>query len=258
MTTARARRRIRAALAVCGAVAVAATVSGCGDDGDGGPVQKHTFAFSGTKLTIKAGDSGVRVAPGDVKGVHVERQVHGWVVLGHGPDATWRLDGHTLTLDVKCSGFAADCGARQSVLVPRGVAVTVESTNGKVEASGFATPLSVRTDNGSAEARDSSGPVTLRSRNGSVAAYGITGKKVTASSDNGRIHLGFSAVPDRVDVTSRNGGIRVDLPAGHTAYAVDATVRNGSTDIGVPRDGYSTHTVEAHADNGGISVHAAN
>ncbi|WP_234434400.1 DUF4097 family beta strand repeat-containing protein [Streptomyces sp. NRRL F-5126] len=257
MTTARARRRIRAALAVCGAVAVAATVSGCGDDGDGGPVQKHTFAFSGKKLTIKADDSGVQVVPGDVKGVHVKRQVHGWVVFGHGPDATWRLDGHTLTLDVKCSGFAADCGARQSVTVPRDVAVTVESRNGKVKASGFATPLSLRTDNGSAEARNSSGPVTLRSRNGSVAAYGISGKKVTASSDNGRIQLGFSAVPDHVDATSRNGSVRIDLPAGHTAYAVDATVRNGSTRIGVPRDGSSTHTVKAHSDNGGISVRAA-
>ncbi|WP_345642898.1 DUF4097 family beta strand repeat-containing protein [Streptomyces tremellae] len=250
--------RARAVLALCGAVAVGATATACGSDVSHAPVREHTFAFSGRKLTVDADDSGVRVVPGDVTGVRVRRQVGGWVFLGSGPDASWRLAGDTLTLRVTCSGLAADCDARHTVTVPRDVAVTVRSGNGAVTASGFRTAVSVRTSNGSAEVRDSSGPVSLSSRNGSVTGTGLTGGKATARSSNGAVSLGFSTVPDDVEAVSHNGRIRISLPKGRTAYAVDAGSGNGRTDVGVPRDDASPHAVKAHAANGGVSVRAAN
>lgn len=257
-TAARPRKRARAVLAVCGAVTIAATVGACGTGPSDAPVQKHTFAFTGKKLTIDADNSRVQVVPGDVTGVHVRRQVGGWVFLGTGPTASWRLDGDTLRLKLKCSGLASDCDARHTVTVPRDVAVTVTSGNGSVTASGFTTAVSVRTSNGSAEVKDSSGPVSMNSDNGSVTALGITGKKVSAGSSNGSVRLGFSAVPDDVEAVTHNGQIRISLPKGHTAYAVDAASRNGHADIGVPRDDASPYSVKAHASNGGISVRAAN
>ncbi|WP_329458078.1 DUF4097 family beta strand repeat-containing protein [Streptomyces sp. NBC_01497] len=239
-------------------MAIAATVGACGADPSSAPVQKHTFAFTGKKLTIDADDSGVQVVPGDVTGVHVQRQVEGWVFLGTGPKATWELDGDTLKLKVKCSGLATDCSALHKVTVPRDVDVTVSSGNGKVTASGFTRSVSLRTSNGDAEVRDSSGPVSLSSDNGSLTALGLTGKRISATTSNGAIRLGFSTVPDHVDVDSHNGQVRINLPKGHTAYAVDAGSSNGGIDIGVPRDDASPHSVMAHTSNGQISVRAAN
>ncbi|MEW2545030.1 hypothetical protein AB0910_04490 [Streptomyces sp. NPDC047002] len=259
-TTARPRRGTgaRAVLAFCGAVAVGATATACGSDVSHAPVREHTFAFTGKKLTIDADDSRVRVVPGDVTGVRVRRQVDGWVFLGTGPAPSWRLAGDTLTLKVKCSGLVADCEARHTVTVPRDVAVTVRGGNGSVTASGFRTAVSVRTSNGSAEVRDSSGPVSLSSDNGSVTGAGLTGGKAVARSSNGSVDLGFSSVPDDVEAVSHNGRVRISLPRGRTAYAVDAGSGNGRTDIGVPRDGASPHAVKAHTANGGVSVRTAN
>ncbi|MCA1223936.1 DUF4097 family beta strand repeat-containing protein [Streptomyces sp. 8L] len=253
----RSRSRNRAVLAVCGVAVIAATVGACGSDPSDAPVKKHTFAFTGKKLTIDASNSTVQIVPGDVTGIHVQRQVKGWVVFGNGPTPSWGLHGDTLTLKLKCTGVAQDCTALHKVTVPRGVAVTVKSGNGRVTASGFTSAVSLRTSNGSAELRDSSGPVSLSSRNGSVTASGLSGKKVSASSSNGSVSLGFTTVPDHVDASSHNGRVRISLPKGHTAYAVDAASRNGRTDIGVPRDDASEHSVKARTSNGGISVRAA-
>ncbi|MCF3960930.1 DUF4097 family beta strand repeat-containing protein [Streptomyces fuscigenes] len=257
-TAARPRKHTHAVLAVCGVAVLAATATACGSDPSDAPVQKHTFAFTGKKLTIKADDSSVRIVPGDVTGIHVQRQVQGWVFVGTGPSPSWRLEGDTLTLKVKCAGLTSDCNARHTVTVPRDVAVTVTSGNGSVTAKGFRTAVTLDTSNGSAEVWDSSGPVSLSSHNGSVTGVGLTGSKVSASSSNGSIRLGFSSVPDDVHAVSDNGRIQIGLPKGHTAYAVDAGSNNGHTDIGVPRDDASPHSVKARASNGGISVRALN
>ena len=142
--------------------------------------------------------------------------------------------------------------------VPRGVAVTVVTSNGRVTASGFSTALSLRTDNGRAEVKDSSGPLDLQTDNGAISATGISAKKVGAQSSNGSVSLRFKAVPDQVSALTSNGRVSLGLPGTHTSYAVDAKSSNGKVDIDVPRDGASGHTVKVRTSNGGISVRVAN
>ncbi|MFF3753772.1 DUF4097 family beta strand repeat-containing protein [Streptomyces sp. NPDC002018] len=258
MTVAARRNRTRTLLAPGGALLLALAVSGCGGtDASDAPVEKKSFALGGKTLTIKTENSAVDLVPADVKTVEVTRQVAGWVFGGSGPHASWRMNGDTLSLTVKCRAVVSDCEALHKVTVPRGVAVTVNGDNGKVVATGFDTGLKLRSDNGSVTVRDSSGPVDLVSDNGSITARGLSARTVSAKSDNGSVHLGLTAVPDSVDTVSDNGRILIDLPRSDTSYAVTAKSDNGGVEVDVPTDGSSTHVVKARSDNGKITVRNA-
>ncbi|WP_326697292.1 DUF4097 domain-containing protein [Streptomyces sp. NBC_01754] len=248
-----------ALVATGGTVLLVAVLSGCGGtDVEGASVESKSFAYSGTSLTIDADDSVVDVVPADVKEIEVTRQVDGWAVLGSGPKPVWELEGDKLTFRVKCRALISNCEARHQVKVPRGVDLRVEADNGIVTATGFDTRLAVSADNGDIVVRECSGPLDLWSDNGSVRAERFAGTSVTARSDNGEVDLGFTEVPDLVDVVSDNGSITIDLPGGREEYAVSASADNGDVSVDVPRSDKSPHVVKARSDNGEVTVRRAN
>ncbi|MFD0020370.1 DUF4097 family beta strand repeat-containing protein [Streptomyces sp. NPDC058382] len=258
-TGTRTRTRSRTLVATGGALIAAVVLTGCGStDADDAPVEHKAFAFSGKKLTIDTDNTSLELVPADVKEVEVTRQVDGWVVLGSGPEARWKLEGDTLTLKVKCDAMISNCASRHQVKVPRGVAVTARGDNGKIEASGFDTPLVLRSDNGKVTVRDSSGALKLGSDNGAIVAEGISGSSVTADSNNGSVRLGFTAVPTLVDTVSNNGKVTIELPGDSTTYAVSARTDNGNTSVEVPRSDDSPHVVKARSNNGEVTVRSAN
>jgi hypothetical protein len=255
----RTRTRTSALVASGGTVLLVVALSGCGStDVEDAPAEHKSFALSGKALTIDAENSTLEIVPADVKQVEVTRRVDGWVVLGNGPDATWKMDGDRLTLKVECEAMISNCASRHQVKVPRGVDLTVQADNGKVTASGFDTRLALASDNGEVVVRDSSGPLKLESDNGSVLAERYAGTSVVARSDNGEIRLGFTEVPDLVDTISDNGGIVIDLPGGKDTYAVTAEADNGDVSVRVPRSDASPHVVKALSDNGEVTVRSAN
>ncbi|HET6360379.1 DUF4097 family beta strand repeat-containing protein [Streptomyces sp.] len=260
LRTRRTRRTGRRALVVFGgATVLGLSLTGCGsaDAGDA-PVEKRAFPFAGKALTIDSDDSDIELQPADVKDVQVTRQVDGWVFLGNGPEATWKMEGGKLTLRVKCDAVASDCEARHIVKVPRGVAVTVEDDNGSVTASGFDTALTIRSDNGSVTVRDSSGPLELDSDNGDVVTERVKARTVSVDSANGDVRLGLLAAPERVETVSDNGSVLIELPRAGAPYAVTAKSENGDVDVDVPNDSSSSHVVKARSDNGKVTVRSAN
>ncbi|MFB6980172.1 DUF4097 family beta strand repeat-containing protein [Streptomyces scopuliridis] len=252
-------QRSRTLLAAGGAVLIALAVSGCGGaDVSDAPVESTSFPFTGKTLTVDTGNAAVELVPADVKDVEVTRQVDGWVFLGSGPDASWKMTDSTLTLKVKCRAVASNCESLHKVKVPRGVAVTLKGDNGRVTATGFTTALKLTSDNGALTVRDSSGPLDLESDNGRITTEDVSARTVTARSGNGAIRLGLTAVPDSVDTTTDNGLIDIDLPGSDTSYAVTTSTDNGSVDVGVPTDKSSAHVVTARTSNGKITVKSAN
>ncbi|MDQ8701252.1 DUF4097 family beta strand repeat-containing protein [Streptomyces sp. LHD-70] len=177
-------------------------------------------------------DSALDVVAADVDEVRVTRWFDGSTVLGENPEATWRMDGDTLQLRVHCDGFVSDCSARHRIEVPRDAAVHVVSKDGRVTAEGFRTALQIRSDDGRVTVKDSSGPLELVSADGAVEALDIRSA--------------------RIDARSQDGAVAVDLPDG--AYKVAASSDDGSVDVGVDRDDQSTHVVEAHSEDGSVSV----
>jgi hypothetical protein len=255
--------RNRTFLAAGGVMIVAALVGGCGGGGseakaeDKTPESK-TFALSGKKLTIDSDGSDIQLVPADVEDLEVTRWFSGRTALGESPRVTWDMKRDTLTLRTECDALISDCSARHEVKVPRGVAVVVEEDNGAVTASGFDTALTLRSDNGEVVVRDSSGALDLFSDNGQVVAEGVSGKSVRATSDNGAVRLRLTAVPDRVETSSDNGSVTIELPRAAATYKVTTESDNGQVDVDVPLDDTSRHVVEAHSDNGEITVRSVN
>ncbi|MFB6816583.1 DUF4097 family beta strand repeat-containing protein [Streptomyces sp. NPDC056347] len=237
-------------------------LAGCGStDVSQAPAEHKSFALSGKTLTIDAKASSLELVPADVRKVEVTRRTDGWVMFGNGPEPRWEMKDDTLSLRVKCDALISDCAAEYRVKVPRGVAVVVDGDNGKVTATGFRTPLTLRADNGRLSVRDSTGPLDLTSDNGSILAEGVSARSVSAQADNGRIRLRFTSAPDRVETVSDNGSTTIDLPAGSATYAVEAVAPNGHTAVDVPRAGAgeaSGHVVKARSDNGQVTVRSAN
>ncbi|MEU1282187.1 DUF4097 family beta strand repeat-containing protein [Streptomyces sp. NPDC005805] len=257
---ARGRTRARAtALAVATVVVGATALTGCGSaDIDDAPVERKTFPLSGKALTVESDNTPLDIVAADVDEVEVTRQVDGWVVLGSGPNKSWRMADGKLTLKVDCDGVASHCEGRHTIKVPRGVDVTVNDANGGVTASGFSTALKIDSDNGKVVVRDASGPLDLRSDNGRVDTERITSTTVKAVSDNGSVKLRLGVAPDRVETVSDNGSVDIELPSAGAPYAVTAKSDNGSVDVSVPTDDASARTVTAKSDNGKVVVRIAN
>ncbi|MGW3246797.1 DUF4097 family beta strand repeat-containing protein [Streptomyces sp. NPDC001070] len=173
-------------------------------------------------------------------------------MLGDTPKATWSMSGHTLTFRTKCQGVAQDCSVRHEVLGPRGVNLTVVNGDGRVEASGFSTPLKLSTSDGSVVVRDVTGPLRLSSGDGRIDATGIAPRVVSAHTSDGSVKLAFSEVPDRVEATSGDGRVGVALP--RQAYKVSARSGDGHVSVEVPRDESSSHVVTVRTGDGSVSV----
>ncbi|MFJ9028675.1 DUF4097 family beta strand repeat-containing protein [Streptomyces sp. NPDC102274] len=251
--------RSRTLLAAGGVVLVALAVSGCGSaDASDAPVETRSFPFTGKTLTVDTGNAAVELVPADVKDVEVTRQVDGWVFMGSGPDASWKMTDNTLTLKVKCRAVVTNCEALHKVKVPRGATVTVKGDNGRITATGFTTALKLTSDNGAVTVRGSSGPLDLESDNGKITTEDVSAKTVAAKSSNGAIRVGLTVVPDSVDTTTDNGRIDIHLPGSGTSYAVTTSTDNGSVDVGVPTDKSSAHVLKARTSNGKITIQSAN
>ncbi|MFB7539447.1 DUF4097 family beta strand repeat-containing protein [Streptomyces zaomyceticus] len=251
-------RPFRVLLASAGVLLASFTLVGCGSaDVDDAPVERKSFAFGGDALTVDSDNSRLVITPADIDDVRVERQVDGWVFMGSGPDASWKLADGRLTLRVDCDAVASNCEAVHRIQVPRNVAVTVEDDNGDVRAEGFATPLKVRSDNGDVHVREAGGPLDLGSTNGDVVVEaGTTAPEVLVRSDNGDVRVDLGTVPRRVDVVTDNGDVTLSLPSAE--YAVTGASDNGDVRIDVPRREKSGHAVNVRSDNGDVSVLTAN
>ncbi|XUM00375.1 DUF4097 family beta strand repeat-containing protein [Streptomyces venezuelae ATCC 10712] len=233
-------------------------LAGCGTaDAEGAPVERKAFALGGDALVVDSDNSELVITPADIDEVRVERQVDGWVFMGSGPDANWKLVDGRLTLRVECDAVASSCGAVHRIQVPRGVAVSVEDGNGGVTADGFTTPLKVRSDNGDVRVRNASGALDLGSGNGDVDVEdSVTSARLSVRSDNGDVGISLRTVPRKVDVVTDNGDVTVTVP--RAEYAVSGSSDNGDVRLDVPRRDNSEHVMSLRSDNGDLAVRTVN
>ncbi|MFI9647781.1 DUF4097 family beta strand repeat-containing protein [Streptomyces sp. NPDC052040] len=249
-------RRARAVALAALAVTVVATVGACGNDAGDDPHPDHrSFALRGHTLTVDTDYSTVEIVPADVQKVEVTRWFRGTVMAGGEPRVTWAMRDDRLVLRLKCSGLFANCSAKHRIEVPRNVAVQVEDGDGSVRAQGFREPLSIRTEDGSVRVTGATGPLTLKSGDGSVRATGVGSKQVSATTQDGSVHLELSAVPDLVRSSSQDGSVSISVP--HDRYRVTTQARDGSVHVSVPRDPAAAHVIDARTSDGSLTVSTA-
>jgi DUF4097 and DUF4098 domain-containing protein YvlB len=243
-----------------GAGALVMVLSGCGSaEADEAPVERKSFAFSGQTLDIDSDNYRLEIVPADVKAVEVTRQVDGWVVLGSGPEKSWKLEDGRLVLKVECDAVVSNCEGKATVKVPRGVTVSVDSDNGDVRASGFSTPLRIGSQNGDITVRETTGTLDLSSDNGSVNTRGVTAATLKARTNNGDVRVGLRAgtAADLIESRSDNGSVTVELPNDGGPYAVEADTKNGEAKVSVQHDPASKRVVNARSNNGDVTVRPA-
>jgi DUF4097 and DUF4098 domain-containing protein YvlB len=100
---------------------------------------------------------------------------------------------------------------KYTVLLPDGVSLDVQNTNGGIEVRGV------------------SGAAAVRTTNGGIKAEGLKGQ-LEARTTNGGITVGLAAVPGAVSLETVNGGISLEVPAA-TAADLSAHVTNGGIHV---------------------------
>ncbi|MFF8592120.1 DUF4097 family beta strand repeat-containing protein [Streptomyces sp. NPDC015220] len=162
--------------------------------------------------------------------------------------ARWDGDGGTHTLDLPCDegdDRARDnCGGMPLVHVPAGVTLTVRARDAGIDVSDVRGELSLSTVNGDVTVRDSGTQGArqhLVTRNGSVRATGLEARGVGAETVNGDVDLLCTTSPDTLDGVTRNGSVRVTLPADAPPYATDASTVNGRSVVDVPAADSADH-----------------
>ncbi|WP_238013819.1 DUF4097 family beta strand repeat-containing protein [Dactylosporangium sp. AC04546] len=242
----------RTLLAAVAAALTLIAATGCGASADDAEPEKRNFGPVADRLTITKTNGDLDVRPADVDEVEVTRWFSGRDGIRGDAEATWELAGERLTLATKCGAIIGPCNVRYEVLVPDGVALTVEGENGKITASGFGTALRIRSANGAVAVDDVSGPLTLNSDSGELRATGITSGRVEAGTQNGKVHLSFAAVPDDVTVTTNNGAVTVEVP--NSTYKAITATDSDEVRVDLPQDANSPHAITIQTDNGAITL----
>ncbi|MFD6953244.1 hypothetical protein A6A08_23220 [Nocardiopsis sp. TSRI0078] len=211
--------------------------------------EERTFTPGSDRLTIVVDNGDLDVSPAQTNEILVKRWVSGRSVLG-GPNATWELNGETLSLLSECDQESA-CHARYQVLIPEGISLTVEGGDGRVEATAFGKPLTISTDEGAVEVQRVSGPLTLSSEEGDLRAGGVRSRTLRADTGSGRIDVSFISAPDDARVTTEEGNATLELP--DAAYDVDAS-GGGEVVTEVDTHEDSPHKIAAETDGGRIRL----
>lgn len=119
-------------------------------------------------------------------------------------------------------------GVSFEIEAPGNRQVRAQTSNGRIEVSGFAGGADLTTSNGAIEVRGHTGPVNARTSNGAVTIVGAT---------------------DSVRVGTSNGAIRVELADGSSG-PVDLDTSNGGVAL-VVGSGFSGE-IDAHTSNGKV------
>ncbi|WP_018653277.1 DUF4097 family beta strand repeat-containing protein [Actinomadura flavalba] len=277
------------------AAAVAGTVvlGGCGAI-DVGKTRhsERTYRVAEVSQALRVKAKGrVELVGTDAREVSV-RERETWTNGRNKPEPRHTVENGTLRLTSSCAPvvvIGSGCGVTYRISVPRGLAVTVETDEGSVTASGLsgavrlvtgsgsitaenlsAASLTARTDNGRVRVSGRAGALDLHTDSGGVTADALDTRDLKISTDNGGVRVSGRA--DRADlrtqsgsinadslrakrVTARtdNGGVRLTLP--EPPDAVTANTDSGSIHLAVPAD--AAYALRVSTDTGGRHIDRA-
>jgi hypothetical protein len=202
---------------------------------------RREFTLSGDRLVIDNDGADLRLVAGAGAAIEVQRSLTGKATVDG--NASWAMDGDTLRLSVRCSGFVLDCGGRHIVHVPAGVAVKVTS-NAPVRAVELHADFTATVTDAWLRVEDPTGTLRLRAEH-NVDVTGARSTDVTATSTGRNVNVDFASPPNRVEARA-DGSVAVTLPGGPETYRVTAAPGRPT----LTSDSASKRTVTATAGEG--------
>lgn len=216
------------AIAAAAALGTVLATSGCGLIGFG--TNHHhdaqTFDAPGDHVTVDT-DHDVELTVGAADELAVQQRGRRDI------DVDWSAGDSTLTLRAENQWFGAG-HAESSVEVPPGVAITVRTSNGDIELTGFADGIKVT------------------NRNGDVSLDDVTGA-VHVENQNGNIELATDQPLSDVRSESHNGDVSAEVGT-DTTYCVEAESANGDVTVDLRHDADSDRVITASSNNGNVTV----
>jgi hypothetical protein len=188
------------------------------------------------ELTVERGDVEVLGGGGQNPVVlrHVDRSS-----FGHEPSEQRSVRGGVLRVRSRCPtillGF---CSTDYRLIVPDNVAVSVKSLHGGITLDAV---------HGSADLETDDGPIKVDAFCGFV---------LHAATNGGRIEVGTSCSPQRLELISSSGDISAVVPQGH--YEVEAGSSSGRTNVrGLASERGAPWSIQAISNSGDIDLQAA-
>lgn len=99
--------------------------------------------------------------------------------------------------------------------------------------------------------------VSVSTGGGDVQATGVAATQVSADTGGGDIEIVFTQVPRNVQVSTGGGNITIVVPRGDTHYHVVAGTGGGSVDDPIPLDSSSPNLITATSGGGDITIREA-
>lgn len=247
----KASRRAFGAAMVAGAMLLA----GCGGWNEAKFTRTDTLsqphvAMAGLDVEVANGSVSLTRAAGDavtieavIRATTQERLDATHVVVTRESDQTL-----SIRVDWPEGGRKGSEGCSVTVQVPDAGAVSLVSSNGRLDVEGVGTELDLRTSNGRVEAIGVPGPVNARTSNGRVVVHDVRGG-VTIVTSNGQVEV--KGIGGAVDISTSNGNVDVQLADGNTGpMSVDTS--NGSVSVWVGA-GFAGE-LKLDTSNGGVRV----
>ncbi len=231
----------------CSAVQVAGWTSGVVE-------QKAHRTIPGPvdELQIRAGGGDVMLMPARGSDVVIDSRTRGSL---HTP----KLDVEAVGSDLNVSGGCDEvsfghCEATLLVRVPRGTAVSVETSSGDLSADGLDGNVTLHTASGDVLAHNLSGRLDLDSASGDVDGSALRSAAVRAHTASGDVDLHFSSPPDTADADTGSGDVRIAVPHGPETYNVEVDAGSGKDDVDLVPDPSSRRLLRADTGSGDIEI----
>ena len=236
----RYRRASVPLLAMCAALGLAASLTGCDALGKLGTTGHYPAATSFTidrrvtTVIINAGSGSVDVTAASRSTVAVSQQAS---YSTRPPVPSRTLSGTTLTLSYTCA-VELTCGISYTVAVPQGVAVRVSAGAGAITLTAL------------------SGPVSAQTSAGLITAVDLRAADASLKSNAGGIIATWSVPPRSLHASTDVGAITLTVP-GSVAYKISTYTLVGTSAITVRRSASSPYAIAASSDVGSVSISPA-
>ncbi|MFF4412668.1 DUF4097 family beta strand repeat-containing protein [Streptosporangium sp. NPDC001559] len=221
-----------------GLLTVVALLTGCGLTNLGSAshheTATHQVTEKITKLNVRgrSGDVSVTEAAGAAGGAVKVVEMTRW--NDERPETTRKVQGETLFVSYNCPSSMDNCGVDYRIEIPKGTAVDLQTGSGHVRLTSL------------------TGAITAVTGSGDITGTGLSGKKVFTKVGSGTAELGYTAVPDEVEMRGGSGDVTVRLPGG--PYNVSTRAGSGDRKVSVPQDPASAHKVVMSTGSGDIKV----
>jgi hypothetical protein len=209
------------------------------------------------------------------------------------PSLTVTQAGAGTSVSFDCRNNTGHCDLNATLQVPSRTGVTLATEGGNISVPVFTGSVElltgggdvtsgslggtvqVQTEGGNVTANSLAGSLDLQTSGGDVNANAVSGGSLQASigggnldvqamadavanigASGGDVTLTFTQVPRNLQIDTAGGNIVVVLPAGSTAYNLQANAGGGNTSVSdsVPTDSRSSHSLVLDSDGGDITV----